>query len=183
MRGIRIRSIASLVPNLFLIVAIVLGGGVPVFAGDDELDRATLRGLSGIGVLVESLDPEDERAGLTQAQLQTDVELRLRKAGIKVMTKQETLQTPGIPILYVQLGIIHDPLGYSLAVIVGLHQQVILVRDPSIVTQGITWSINGVGRGSPDNFVKEARGRVADFVDQFMNVYLAMNPKGQREGG
>jgi len=180
MRGIRIRSIASLVPNLFLIVAIVLGGGAPVFAGDSESNRTTLRGLSGIYVLVESLGPETERARLTQAQLQTDVELRLRRAGIKVLTEQETLLTPAAAYLYVDITSFHAQRGYTLFVTVALRQAVILMRDPSIVTLAETWSVSWLGKGHPGSFVKDVREKIADAVDQFMNAYLAMNPKEQK---
>ena len=41
---------------------------------DVDITRATLRGLRGVGVLVEPLAPDVERAGLTTLQLQTAVE-------------------------------------------------------------------------------------------------------------
>ena len=61
-----------------------LSGGSS-WAVDSEQSRASMRGIEGVGVVVESLDPEVERAGLTKHQLQTDVELQLRKAGIRVL--------------------------------------------------------------------------------------------------
>src|SRR2546425_12694340 len=74
--------------------------------GDSGQARATLRGLSGVGVIIENLpDPEVERAGLTRQQLQTDVELQLRQAGITVLTWEETPKTPGAPSLYVRVNV------------------------------------------------------------------------------
>src|SRR5215472_3875500 len=68
-----------------------------------EEDRESLRGLTGVYVLVEHLTKEAERDGLSENQLQTDVELRLRRAGIKVQTRQESLASPGRPYLYVRV--------------------------------------------------------------------------------
>ena len=45
----------------------------------------SLRGLPGIGVIVEDFGPEAERDGLSRRRLQGDVEAKLRAAGIKVL--------------------------------------------------------------------------------------------------
>src|SRR5437867_5146473 len=47
------------------------------------------------GVLVEPLDPDVERAGLTTLQLQTAVEGQLRKAGIPLFTTEDRVSVPG----------------------------------------------------------------------------------------
>ena len=47
-------------------------------------------------MITETEGLEVERAGLTKQQLQTDVELRLRQAGIRVLTEQEQLIVPVI---------------------------------------------------------------------------------------
>src|SRR5262245_56922519 len=68
-------------------------------------NRESLRGLKGVNVLIEDLEAEVERDGMSKDQIQTDVELRLRKAGIRVLTEQESIVTPGLPYLYVRLAI------------------------------------------------------------------------------
>ena len=63
---------------------LVLGFAVPTTAGS-ELERETLSGLRGVDVLVERLDTDSiERTGLSPADLNTAIELRLRKNGITV---------------------------------------------------------------------------------------------------
>jgi hypothetical protein len=52
-------------------------------ADDDPTSRETLRGLIGVRVVVAQLDPAVQRLGLSMPQVQTDVELRLRAAGIR----------------------------------------------------------------------------------------------------
>ena len=60
--------------------------------GDSEYSRPTLRGLNSVFVLVEEVDPEIERDGLTASQIKTDVELKLRLAGIKVFSRAEAVK-------------------------------------------------------------------------------------------
>jgi len=50
------------------------------------LKQKALVGLKGVGVDVAKISPEAERLGLTAAQVKTDVELRLRKARVRVLT-------------------------------------------------------------------------------------------------
>src|SRR5437016_357782 len=79
------------------------------WADDDEIARATLRGVEGVTVVVNRLDPEVERLGLTKQQLQTDVELQLRKVGIPVLTREEQGKTPDYSWLYVDVHVLLRP--------------------------------------------------------------------------
>jgi hypothetical protein len=54
-------------------------------ATDGKSERDTLRNVTGVHVLIEELDPTTVQAGLSKEQIQTDVELRLRMAGIQVL--------------------------------------------------------------------------------------------------
>src|SRR5512143_1148040 len=51
---------------------------------DSAAQRATLKGIAIVEVVVEAMDPVAEGDGLTRSQLKTDVELRLRQAAIAV---------------------------------------------------------------------------------------------------
>jgi hypothetical protein len=67
-----------------LVVALVVMVGVAT-AGDNELTRRSLKGLKWVFVAVEGLEAEVEQNGLTKIAIQTDVELKLRQAGICVL--------------------------------------------------------------------------------------------------
>ena len=51
-----------------------------VLAVDDKDSRETLKGLNGIYVFVVDLNPDIKQAGLSESQIQNDVELKLRLA-------------------------------------------------------------------------------------------------------
>lgn len=164
---------------LVLITALVS----PALA-DSEFERATLKGLTGVNVLVEKLHADVEREGLAQSTLRTDVELKLRQAGIRVLTEKEMLATPtrGAPYLYLTVGATKGTgtlAGvYSLYIRLELRQSVILERNPSITSVGVTtWDSTAHLGIVPVHSLSAVRGIVRDAVDEFINAYLAANPK------
>ncbi len=141
-------------------------------------DRQILAGISGIQVLVdEKIGPEAERAGLTWEALQKDVELRLRQAGVRVMTMKESLFVPGIPFLYLNVTTREDPGLYTFCLKLELMERIRVDRIPSVDLYGRTWK--GQGRlvtVGADN-LRHVRENVRDMVDAFISEYLAANPR------
>ncbi len=147
---------------------------------DDEQARKTLTGLSGVYVIVEQLPDEAQHDGLREDQVQTDVELRLRQAGITILTREQSFATAGAPYLYVNVQVLKNPAKfYAFSVNVELRQGVTLIRDPSIRVLAVaTWSAPGViGTVGSQKLESQVRDDVRDFTDRFINAYLAANPK------
>lgn len=129
-------------------------------------------------VLVEEIDPQAETFGLTRSQLQTDTELRLRKAAIRVLAEQEA-ENQGSPLLYININAsgAKDIVGvFSYAIRLELRQRVILERDTSIRVIATTWTITSKGVVGA-NKLRNLRQIVADYVDEFINDYLAVNQR------
>jgi len=146
---------------------------------DSEPNRQTLRGLQGVKVLVEDLGSDIERLGLTKAQLTVDTETKLRKAGIKVLTQEECLQTPGEPYLYVNININTGKPGddkYSYSIDIGVIQNVLLQRDPRTKSYSVTWSTGGVGIVEKES-VGSLRTSVDEVVNLFVTAFDSVNPK------
>src|ERR1022692_1395094 len=70
--------------RIVLLVAVLFLPPVMKAAGDAPLDRATLRGLGSVSVIVDPIDSELLKEGLTQDLLQKRIQGRLRDAGIGV---------------------------------------------------------------------------------------------------
>jgi hypothetical protein len=128
-------------------------------------------------VVVENLDnPDAEKDGLTRDQIQTDVELHLRLAGIKVLTMEQRQATPGMPYLYVNLNTVKNRETYSFSIEITLRQRVNLRRDPNISVAAATWDVRRIGTvGSAD--LNHVRDDIKDDVDKFINAWLSVNPK------
>jgi len=158
------------------LLCFLLGCG-NAYASDSELDRDTLKGIKGVFVLVE-IDEEIVKNHLTEGMIMTDVELKLRLAGIAIPSKEEWLKESGSPYLYVGLNAAKiGQLGYSYKVHVGLRQQVFLRRAVILIFDSPfaeTWSVGALG------FAKEMQGirdGTKNMVDMFINAYLSVNPK------
>jgi len=111
--------------------------------------------------------------------LEVLVELRLRKAGIKVVDDSSALK--GSPYLHLTVSLIPaversgEILSYSFIVYVGLKQVVHLERNYEL-SVGSTWERLDYGYCGVDrlNIVKES---VIGRVDEFSNDFLAVNPR------
>jgi hypothetical protein len=169
-------------PSGLLAVAFLVMTTAVVWGLDSKATRESLRGLTGVEVLAENISQDLTSGGLTTSQIQTDVELRLRKAGIRVLTEEQASDTLGNPYLYIRVIGMQDRtvagrvLGHSIFIGVSLKQKVWLVRDPDLrVFYGETWDVATLLSIPPSN-LRSVREEVADLVDQFINAYLAVNP-------
>lgn len=151
----------------------LLGGRLP--AQDDLENRASLRGLRGIGVQVAVSDAAS-KAGYTEARLRTEVELRLRESGIRVLNRDEVLMAPGYPDLRVTVDALEDGGTLIYVVTAEVLQAAALTRDRSVVlTEAGTWSTSSFGVVGRSNFAEGMRSSVRVRVERFVNAYLAAN--------
>ncbi|HXG18801.1 MAG TPA: hypothetical protein VNN62_06985 [Methylomirabilota bacterium] len=164
------KTLAGLLVVLFLTCSLRASAEMP--------DRAkeTLRDLPGVTVVIEPLQAAAEHDGLTQHQLQIDVEQQLRTAGIRVLTHDEWRQTPGSPYLYVNVAALKKNYGlYAYSIEVCLNQVVTLLRNQHIQEFAETWETREVGTVGQDR-LSTVRESVAAHVNTFIRDYRAVNP-------
>jgi hypothetical protein len=141
--------------------------------------RDTLRGLKEVSVLVEYLPDDVEREGLNREHLQRDIEVRLRQAGLHVLTISEVANLPGAPYLYVA---VYPIIGPSInvntyAVALTLKQLVQLSRNPSTELFATTWEGPIHLSSLSDSRVLDIRSRIFDAVGRFIVDYRDVNSK------
>jgi len=162
----RIIGLATAVAVVFLCV-------IPfAFAEDKEITRLTLRGIKEVNVVIESIEPEIQNLGLTQAQVKADVEAKLREANITVAPDVQR----GRPAVYLYVQVIRperiERLFYS--VTLSLLQNVVLERDPNVKTNTETWLVRMLGMSSG---VEAIRSDIRSLLDQFIEDYRKVNQK------
>ena len=144
---------------------------------DNKDSPLSLRLIKGVLVVVEDLPSKVEKNGLTSDQIQTYVEAKCKRAGIKVMSTEESLNVAGYPILAVNVDLkkIQGNGHYLYAIHVDLHQNVHLERDPQIMIIGATtWTTRSYGIGRE---LGHMRGRIKNHVNEFIKAYSAANSK------
>jgi hypothetical protein len=152
-----------------------------VSALDSDETRTTLEGIKSIRVIIEELQPNlqkyTKKQEISKEQLSRQVEDQLRTAGIRTLKQDEWLQTPGRPILYVNVNT-HEFEKYRFAcdVSVQLRQAVSLSRDPVIVAFAPTWSVNITGIASAGT-LNALNDNVKQLVGMFVKAHASVNKK------
>jgi hypothetical protein len=159
---------------LALMLVVGLLTWMPALGQSRVLNEQTLAHLEGVGVVVEDLDEDTERHGLTKNAIETDVELALRRSGIKVYSLEERLDTPSMAYLYVQVNTLKSSNGlYALNVHMSVNQMVYLTTGDYTFTE--TYSppdrVGTTGAAS----LRDVRGLVKDLVNEFINDWLKVH--------
>lgn len=157
--------------RILLLMAVLVLPPVMQAAGDAPLDRATLRGLGSVGVVVDPLDPDLIKEGLTQDLLQKRIEGRLRDAGIVI--GQSAPEFVGLRVLQVRAQ--RGP--YALCLSVGVYQPVLLVRNKDVRTATETWAVDTVLMADPKVVSRETLNSVDELADRLVAAYRSANPK------
>ena len=161
----------SLVAFLFIVAV-----STPAQDPAGKLEKASLVGLSRVYVVVTTT-PQAEQDGLTSADLKTEVEARLRSAGIKVIDKGEWTTDDGVLSITISaLPIEKLPL-YACSFTLDLKQAVIALRDRNARMMGATWQAGGIAAFGRPKFKEAAKRNTIEFVDSFISDYKAANPQ------
>jgi hypothetical protein len=139
-----------------------------------------LRDIKGV-FIYSSVSPELEQLGLTQDQIKTDIELELRKFGVRILTKklpepklEEFNKTPQPSRLIVTLIVLVRQNICFFSVITEVRETVF--RGNGFAADGSIWRDGGIGITDINN-MRKIRNVVNDEIDKFINDYLAANPK------
>jgi hypothetical protein len=167
LRGGKAMKLRAFCSPIILVVLIVICGNA--YAIDSEIARNSLRGLNGINVSIENIREEIVKLGLTEDSIRTDVELKLRLSGIRVLSTEEWVKEPGNPYLYVYVHVVRGKEAvYIYNISVEMIQDVTLVRSPSVRCMGETWKTGFLGLALELRQIREA---IKDPIDEFINAY------------
>jgi hypothetical protein len=143
-------------------------------------ERESLRGLDGLGVFYKIEPDKLKEFGLQASLIATDVTLRLRKAGIRVLeTEEEKKKAKWWPHLLAGVSvwkIDEDRIGF--VVTISVLQWIYLARAKDDALYLTTYNRPMVyGDAAPMEIREAVRSALGDAVDTFINDYLAANPK------
>lgn len=133
----------------------------------DSVYSEPLKGIRRLKVLIETLNEEAKKMGLSEERLRTVVELKIRREGIEISPAH--LYAP-----YIYLNVI--VIGNAFNIVIQIKELVKLERDPFINCLAVTW-IEGV-TGHHGNDSEYIVSRVSSHVDTFLNHWYIANPRG-----
>jgi hypothetical protein len=152
-----------------LVLAVLAIPAVTSAAGDAVLDRATLRGLKAVGVVIDQIDPRLPKEGVTGNVLQQRLVDRLSAAGITVTPDAQEF-------VGIQVSAVRGNRGpYAVSITIGLYQPVILARDSKIRTSTKTWEVETILMAEPKAMVEAAMDSVDDLAARFAAAWKSVN--------
>lgn len=149
---------------LFLIVGDVFG---------DE--NVVLKGIKSVEVYIS----ETNLTATQISQLQTDVELKLRLAGIKVDPRSSQRLIVEVDMTEITRKSSKEVvLNYAIVQVYLAERVLLLSRNQETSVLARTWQGSKYTlHGPQDDFWKRCRDCVRDRTDEFINAYLSTNPK------
>ena len=139
--------------------------------GDGAVQRSSLRRLKTVQVIVEHT-ATDATGELPTSTLQTEVELKLRLAGLEVKAGRDSHLHICVQPLQLQTT---DQCVYSVKV--ELNQAASLTRDSTIFLPMRSWHTELIGFVEAKKLNEAIQHAVSDLMDQFVNAYLSVNPR------
>ena len=168
---------------LQIVAVFVTGFVLPVHAFDAEVSRETMKGLTGFYILIEELNPNIakyasvQKNNISTQTLKSQVENRLRAAGIRVLSWDEMMKTPERPMLYVAVNTHeYEKFWYAYDIRVEVRQLVTLVSQPGKPISGCTWSVNMIGVMNIGQ-LQTLYDNLGVLLDRFIQAYMAVNRK------
>lgn len=147
-----------------------------------ERHKETLKNLEGVYLDI-LIHPKLFHEGLIPSQVRSDLESKLRLAGIKVASKENILNNPMVSEKYGFVILTLDVNGFKRSpfspyiiytIEFDVWQAVSLHRDQEIETAAVTWAIEAIGYVMD---ITELRDNIKVALDEFINAYLSVNPK------
>lgn len=147
-------------------------------------EMESLRGLKGVEVLIEEFGPDLENYYLSVSQIQIDVESKLRKAGIEILTAEENekIQPLRKPYLYIKINSYKLPFRretFAFNIAIALNQKVLLRGHPDSKRKTFyapTWYTSFVGGVGGKN-IPEILEVLKELMDKFISAYHTANPR------
>jgi hypothetical protein len=169
--------------TLFLPCVLALIVAAAVQAQDTPATRASLKGLPGVGLSIEPVSADAQRDGLSERTIRTAVETRLRKAGIRSLSREQQMQLPQRPCLEIRVALSKLDTGeYLYSVHVECTQWVASLANPKLsVTTATplpakTWSSpNAFGIAPTKGIAGTVQNAVTTMVDEFTAAYAIAN--------
>jgi hypothetical protein len=159
--------------NLFVLLpalAFSLGG-----ASDGALDRATLRGVTAVNVVIDPVGPDVEKEGATAGALRSRIEDRLRASGIRVDSASHEFVALRLTSVRAAKGPLPGRQPFAIAVSIGLYQPVTLARDSNVKTATQTWEVDTVLLADTKEVFHACMDTVDDLAKRFVEAYHSVN--------
>ena len=133
-----------------------------------EKSSAKMNGIKAVAVFVELAKPPGASQEMSRNQLQTDVETKIRQAGVNVVSQKTTSALPDVPLIYVDIKIAKIDKMYAYNV------DILCMNASQGRTMPAKLANCNLGTSGLVAEIVQVRGKVADLVNLFIKDYLSV---------
>lgn len=149
-------------------------------------DRDTLKGISGVAVVIEDIPDSALADGLSSEKLKAFVEQKLSGAGIAVLDERKWFSVFGGSYLLVEIiaSKYTDGASYALFIDTELHQTVVLFGKKlgqNINTAASTWSAGKLISCRTEELLQCTARNLDGLINLFIEDYIVVNTPGNDE--
>ena len=157
--------------RIFLAAALLFLPPATRAAGDAPLDRATLKGLKAIGAVIDTIDPELEKLGVTREAMLTAMLARLGSDHL-------TVDPAGAEFVGLRINAVRNGRGpFAVSLTLGLYQPVLLSRDRNVRTSTETWEVETILIADQKILLTACADSAGFLLDRFATAYRSVNPE------
>ncbi len=167
----------------FVVVLFTLCTSYLCSADDTTRDwmRRPLSKVRGVYVSV-TVGKDIKDAGVTPESVRTAAELILRQSGIRVLSEKEWSEIGGLPFLQITFEGFNVPKSTNIVYLYGAHFVEVLYSPRLGMAKqdgflASTWQHQMYGVNEPAGMLKVKNDATSESIGDFVNDYLAMNPK------
>lgn len=142
----------------------------------DEGYQKCLEGIKGIRVHVAA-DEVAEKLGLSSRKIRSDIELHLQSHDITLLTEQQLIKSPRMPVLAVSIQALQGPQEYTaFKYEIQFFQKVTLCNGTEDRYEVPTWQRNVWGSRCLTE-IEDVRLSIKEHLDEFIADFLKANPQ------
>ena len=157
-----------------ILIAVILSS-VLVFSSSTAVGKTATGANKSIGrpctvkevaVLIELEKPSGDPKGIDRDQIQNDIEISLRQAGIKIACQTINFYSSELPIIYVNVTIAKFEANYA------YNADIIFINTSSKQTSAESGKKGTMGTSGLVPEITHVRPKVLDLVNRFIKEYL-----------
>jgi len=155
-----------------------------IFAPEaSEAELSILRGLKGVFASVDEFCGDIKETGLTERDILELVQKQLEKEAVKVLSREEVLQTKGRPTLTAVVKVNKDRASslYAVNISLQLREDVFLEREGKGHISGcVSWQVGELGLCRRAELKEEIKNDVVKCVEMFAKEFVSANPSADK---
>jgi hypothetical protein len=155
---------------LLAALSLPLGG-----AGDAAIDRATLKGIATVNVVIDPVGEELQNQGVTASAMVARLEEKLRARGITVDRNSSEFVALRLTSVRAARNPLAGGAAFAVAATIGLYQPVMLVRDRNIRTATQTWEVETISLADTKQVYRACMDSVDELATRFVIAWRSAN--------